>query len=250
MAAKWIATKSIAAKWLTVMLVLAGCATARQAIAEQPVPAAADRAGATTQSVLMPPSENAARSKIMASDEWKRLGAEYQKWLSTQPIYTPAQIKRINEKLEAQIQAMPASELQAFMDDWHAKLKVLNGKDFQEAQNWLGAYMTNMADGYRRKYLESLGLMDIPNLSAQKLEAAMTEIRADRQSIAQNQVSFDRLRQQQLQALQTSQGTVQQARQERATQLNSSYDSGSFRSPYSVPFGNNFVPPFGSYLPL
>jgi len=203
-----------------------------------------------TKSVMAAPSEASVRAKIMAGDQWKQVGAEYQKWLSTQPVYTPRQIKRINEKLDAQIQTMPTSELQAFLDDWQAKLKVLNGKNFQEAQNWLGAYMTNMADGYRRKYLQSLGLTDIPSLSAAQLEAALTEIRADRQSIAHNQSAFDQLRQKQLQSLQSQQAAAQQAREQSATQLNNSAGPGGVQSPYSPAFGNNFIPPFGSYLPL
>ena len=131
------------------------------------------------------------REKIMASAAWKQVDSEFQKWLSQQTIYTPAEINRINQKLATQIRAMPTSELQGFIDDWQAKLKVLLGKDFQEAQNWLGQYMVNMADGYQRNYLKRLGLSDIPNLSAAQLEAAITRIRADRLAVIQAQADFD-----------------------------------------------------------
>ena len=127
----------------------------------------------------------------MATDEWKQVYTGYQKWLSTQPIYSPNQIKKINDKLDAQIRNMPTSELQGFLNDWQAKLKILNGKNFQEAQNWLGAYLTNMADGYKRNYLHSMGLIDIPSLSAKQLESAITEIRANQSSIAHDQAVFD-----------------------------------------------------------
>ena len=86
---------------------------------------------------------------------------------------------------------MPTSELQGFLDDWQAKLKVLLGKNFQEAQNWLGQYMVNMADGYQRNYLKRLGLNDIPNMSAAQLDAAITRIRADRLAVMQSQADFD-----------------------------------------------------------
>jgi hypothetical protein len=234
---------------LSLIMAAAGGLAASNLVAQEADAAKSKPDASATKSVMAAPSETAARAKIMASDEWKQAGAEYQKWLSTQPIYTAGQIKRINENLDAQIQTMPSGELQAFLDDWQAKLKVLNGKNFQEAQNWLGAYMTNMADGYRRKYLESLGLTDIANLSAAQLETSITNIRADRRSISSNQEAFDQFRQQQLQSLQNKQTTLQQARQQSASQLNSNYNS-VFQGPYSPPFNNNFIPTFGAYLPL
>jgi hypothetical protein len=220
----------------------------RPLAAQQPAPAArpmAPAAAPTTNS-----SDAAARAKIMASDEWKQVYTGYQKWLTTQPIYTPKQINRINEKLDAQIRNTPASELQAFLNDWQAKLKVLNGKDFQEAQNWLGAYMTNMADGYRRNYLQSMGLTDIPNMSAKQLEGAITEIRANQASIAQDQQVFDQTRQQTVQTVQQNNAATQQADQN-MYDLDGGGDYGTYQSPYTgMMFNDNFIPPVGNYLPM
>jgi hypothetical protein len=214
-----------------------------QLVAQQPTPAAGHAAPANS-------SDAATRASIMASDQWKQVGTAYQKWLSTQPIYTPNQIKRINEKLDAQIRNMPTSELQGFLDDWQAKLKVLNGKNFQEAQDWLGAYMTNMADGYRRNYLHDMGLTDIPNMSAKQLEAAITEIRANQSSIAQDQAVFNQVRQQTVQTVQQNMAATQQADQN-ASMQDGGGDYGTFQSPYSpMMFNDNFIPPVGNYLPL
>src|SRR5205085_1270663 len=73
--------------------------------------------------------------------------------------------------------------------------KVLLSKDFQDAQDWLGVYMTNMADGYRRSFLRKMGLSDISNLSAAQLEDKIDQIRAEQVSIKQNQAAFERSRQ-------------------------------------------------------
>ena len=78
------------------------------------------------------------KAKILASKPWQQISAAYQQWLESQAIYTPADIKRINAQVSAEIQAMPVSDLQEYIDDWQAKLKVLNGKDFQEAQKVVG----------------------------------------------------------------------------------------------------------------
>src|SRR5215467_7986285 len=79
-------------------------------------------------------SDEAAKAKIMASPAWRQANEAFQKWLESQTIYTPGDIARIKAKQLAQIRAIPASELQGFLDDWQARLKVLNGQDFQEAQ--------------------------------------------------------------------------------------------------------------------
>jgi hypothetical protein len=223
------------------------CLAVRPLNAQQSAPAPS---GAAAAKASASNSGAATRAKIMSSDEWKQVYTGYQKWLSTQPIYTPKQINRINEKLDAQISNMPTSELQSFLDDWQAKLKVLNGKNFQEAQDWLGAYMTNMADGYRRNYLHAMGLTDIPNMSAKQLEAAITEIRANQSSIAQDQAVFDQTRQQTVQTVQQNTAATQQADQN-MSDLDGGGNYGTYQSPYSgMMFNDNFIPPVGNYLPL
>jgi len=190
-------------------------------------------------------ADKAQREKIMSSDAWKQVDTEFQKWLSQQTIYTPAEINRINQKLAAQIRAMPTSDLQGFLDDWQAKLKVLLGKDFQEAQNWLGQYMVNMADGYQRNYLKRLGLSDIPNMTAAQLEAAITRIRADRLAVAQAQADFDSARNQQVQSVLRANAQTQQP-----TSGISSYGGPGFntmQSPYRPP---KFNPPPRPQVPF
>lgn len=178
-------------------------------IAER-LPAQQSRAGS---------SDSAAKAKIMASNEWKQMAAEYQKWLTSQVIYTPEDIKRINARLAAQMQSMPSSEMQDFLNDWLAKLKVLNGKNFQDAQQWLGEYMSALTDGYRSKTLQNLGLNDVANMTADQLESAIERIRADRLSIGRNQVAFNQIRQQQIRAVQQANAATQKAQEQAESQL-------------------------------
>ncbi len=139
---------------------------------------------------------------------------EFQKWLASQAIYTPADVQRITANLKAQIQAMPANELQGFLDDWQAKLKVLNGKDFQDAQQWLGEYLSVLTDGFRRQTLKDLGLTDVANMSAGQLEDAIVRIRANRLTTQQRRAAFDQSRQQMVQMVQQSNAATQQALQQ------------------------------------
>jgi hypothetical protein len=190
-------------------------------------------------------ADAALRDKIMTSDAWKQVDSEFQNWLSQQTIYTPAEVNRINHKLAAQIRSMPTSDLQGFLDDWQAKLKVLLGKNFQEAQNWLGQYMVNMADGYQRNYLKRMGLSDIANLSAAQLEAAMTRIRADRLAIIQSQSTFDSQRNQQVQAVMQSNAAAQQ--QSASTGSYGAPGFNTVQSPYRPP---KFNPPPTPQIPF
>ncbi len=195
-------------------------------------------------------SDAAAKAKIMASDDWKKMSAEYQKWLNSQVIYTPSDIKRINAKLSAQMQAMSAADMQDFLNNWLAKLKVLNGKDFQDAQQWLGEYMSALTDGYRAKTLQNLGLTDVASMSADQLEDAIERIRADRLSIQRNQASFNHIRQQQVQTVQQANAATQQAQQQAAAQLRAS-QFNSVQSPYRPPNSGPYNPtPYAPQQPF
>jgi hypothetical protein len=161
------------------------------------------------------PSDAALKESILASSAWKQASDGFQKWLASQAIYTPAEIAQIQASLTAQIQSMPASELQGFLDDWQAKLKVLNGRDSQDAQQWLGQYLSVLADGIRRRSLSEMGLADLPNMTASQLEDAFIRVRARRLSLQQSRAAFDQNRQQRVQMVQQNNAVMQQARLQR-----------------------------------
>ena len=180
-------------------------------------------------------ADDALRAKIFASDRWKKVDSEYLKWLSSQAIYTPAQVNKMGETMAREMQTMPPEELAGFLDDWDAKLQVLLGKDFQDAQDWLGLYMTNMADGYRRSYLRKLGLTDISNLSAAQLEDKIDAIRAEQVSIKQGQAAFERSRQE---MLNVSKREIAASQKDQAADLalrNSNTATPVYQSPYRPP---------------
>jgi hypothetical protein len=182
-------------------------------------------------------AEAAEKAKIMAGPAWTQVSDEFQKWLSTQVIYTPADVNRIKANLAAQIHAMPPGELQGFLDDWQARLKVLNGKDFQEAQQWLGEFLSVLADGYRRQTLKNLGLADVTKLTAAQLEDAITRIEADRLRRQQRQTAFDQQRLQTVQTVQARNAADQQRLDQRSARA---AQFGTNQSPYRPP---RFDPP-------
>ena len=194
--------------------------------------------------------EATAKEAILASPQWNQVYDEFQKWLVSQAIFTPADIDRIKSNLLAQIRVASASELQEILDDWQAKLKVLNGRDFQDAQQWLGEYLSVFADGVRRRRLQTLGLTNVENMTAGQLEDAIIRIRAHRLGAQQRQSAFDQRRQEQVQAVQQSNAARQQARQQArsgAAQFGtnqSPYRPGKFDPP-PLPRRQFFVGPDG-----
>ncbi len=213
------------------MIVVAVCLAFESAPAQQPPQPKSDSA-AKQPTVAPNPSDAATKAKILASKEWKQAYDEFQKWLTTQAIYTPADVERIKANLAAQIQALPASELQGFLDDWQARLKVLNGQDFQDAQQWLGEYLSVVTDGFRRRTLQDLGLKDVANMTAAQLEDAIIAIRADRLSRQQQRAAFDQNREQMVQRVQQNRAAAQQRLDQRSS---SAAQFATHESPYRPP---------------
>jgi len=221
------------------VFLVAGCAlvVAKSMSAQQPSQPKSGAAASDQPAGRAVTSDEAAKAKIMASPAWTQANEQFHKWLESQAIYTPDDVARIKAKQLAQIQAMPASELQGFLDDWQARLKVLNGQDFQDAQEWLGEFMSVMADGFRRQTLKDLGLTDVANMSAAQLEDAIIRIRADRLSRQANRAAFDLQRQQMTQTIQQANAATQVAQQQRNT---TAARFGTHQSPYRTP---RFDPP-------
>jgi len=192
-----------------------------------------------------PPAANSAdaqrKAKILASDRWRKVTDEFQQWLSVQVVYTPKQITQIRTKLNAQIQKMSADELQQFLDQWDAKLKLLLGKDGDEARAWLGQYMSAMADGYRQKFLQRMGLQDITKATAAEVEDAIMRVRLQRGAIQQSQAAFDQTRQQDVQ-LTLDANAAAQRRMERDDRLPRAAPSAPYQTPYTPP-GASYAPP-------
>ncbi len=188
-------------------------------------------------------SDSARRAAILMSDRWRKVELEFQQWLSVQVVYTPRQVEEIKAKLAAEVQSMSPAELEQFLDQWDAKLKILLGKDADEARNWLGEYMSVMADGYRKHFLASLGLTDVTKMSAAQVEEAVDRVRMQRMSIRQQQAAFNQNREQQVQAAEKANAQARQMAQQQATAaMNRTPKFNMFQSHYSPRPQDSYIP--------
>lgn len=183
-------------------------------------------------------AEASAKEKLLASQEWKQIYADFQAWLGRQAIYRKEDIARINANLAAQIEAMPAGEVQGFIDQWQARVELLKGKEFQDVQDWLGQNLSLMADGFRRRNLKEAGLEDLSKLSAAELEDAFLRIRAARLNGRQRHASVDRLSQDRVASARQARTAAEQARQ--AARPSTQPGFATHTSPYRPP---KFNPP-------
>src|SRR5262245_41364544 len=89
-----------------VSFAIASLFAANHLLAQQPNRPPAGSSAPTAAKAAPASADAAEKAKILASEPWKQVISEYQKWLSSQAIYTPDDVKRINTKLAAEIQAM------------------------------------------------------------------------------------------------------------------------------------------------
>jgi uncharacterized protein YdiU (UPF0061 family) len=164
---------------------------------------------------------------------------EFGQWLAMQVVYTPKQADQMKAKLAAEVNRMSAAELQQFLDQWDAKLKVLLGSDAAEAREWLAQYLSVIADGYRPKFLKKLGIRDVTNLTAAQIEDELDTLRAERMDFQQQRAFFDAGRQRSLQQAQQWQAASNQSLQDAGQGTAAEY--GTYQTPYS-PRQYNYQP--------
>ena len=234
--------------WLTLLALGCGGLFEHTTAAQQPPTPAVPSSVATA-------ADAAKKSAILASDRWKHLQSEFHAWLSVQVILTPQQVEQMKQKLAAEVKSMSASELEQFVNQWDAKLKVLSGADAAEAREWLAQNLMVMADGYRKQFLKELGLSNVTDMSAAQIEQKILEIRAKRNSMRQQNTAFNQTRQQTVQKVEQIHTQWQHEEQQAAKDQATAATFNSYQSQYSPrPQANSpqrYVPayggPFGRY---
>lgn len=210
-----------------------------------------------SQATQPPSTDDAARkASLMAGERWRRATFEFDQWLARQPVYTPAQVRKIRADLATRIETMSSFELEYLLDTLEGKLAVLESPAAEDAREWLGRYLAVMAD---RKRQEVLG--EVPNvldMSASELEAAVRRVEAKRTAVEQQ-------RRRSLETRDTTAALVEASRQEQEARaaLAASRSAPEIYSPYrgtsgvDPPFAGSYesptvvgVGPWGSYLQI
>lgn len=195
--------------------------------------------------------------EIMNSPRWRRAIFELGEWLSSQAIYTPAQVRNIKADFNFKVEKMTANDLEYLLDDLDAKFKILDTPEARDARAWVAQYLSVMSDQKRAETLR-----DVPNvvtMSASQLEQEIAKIERTRSSLQQQQAAFDASRQQLVQRAadsrrQTAAASAAATRQ-RAGVSYSPYRSGGGggKPPFSDVRGSGMTissGPFGAWVSM
>jgi hypothetical protein len=178
-------------------------------------------------------ADEARKAQLLAGPSWKRVEEEFQKWAAVQVLYTPAQFEQMKARLIAEIKRLSAADLQQFIAELDAKLKLLLTKDAVEAQAWLGQYLSVMADGYRQKFVGQVP--DFFNMTSEQIEDEYHRLQSKILSLQHAQAQFDISN---AQVVKGTEATLAAARRAAARDANAvgsvgGSSSGGYQSHYS-----------------
>lgn len=122
------------------------------------------------------------RAEILASPRWRRTMFELDQWLAEQPVYTPAEVRQIKASLAERVTRMSSYELDYLLDTLDFKLRVLESPEAIEAREWLGRYLSVMADDTRAAALGELP--DVVEMTAGELIEGLRAVEAKRAAVA------------------------------------------------------------------
>jgi hypothetical protein len=127
----------------------------------------------------------ARKADIMHGPRWQRTIAEFGGWLTTQTVYSAADVQRIKRQFNARVAAMSSYELEYLLDSISAKLQLLDTPEARDAKAWLGEYLSAMSDARRAEALRSVP--DLLDMNATQLWQEIQRVDRLRATLQQRQ---------------------------------------------------------------
>lgn len=169
---------------LAVLALIAGAAPSAEPDGE---PAAHDAAPAQDVQPTAPATgpeaatDAARKAELLASPRWRRAIHEFDQWLARQPVYPPDTVQRIKADLANRIAGMTSYELEYLLEGLDEKLAILESPAAVDARNWLGRYLSVMADDRRAALLAHVP--NVLDLSASDLAAKLADLEKRRTAV-------------------------------------------------------------------
>jgi len=180
--------------------------------------------------------EFARKYEILQSRDWRQAIAEFGSWLTTQSVYTPAEVRRIKVQFNDRVAGMSSYELEYLLDSISAKVKLLATPEARDAKAWLGEYLSAMSDARRARELQNVP--NILDMSAaqlwqeiQRIDAMRGTLRQRQQGVESRQSALANRASSGRQA--TSSASREAAARLRAAPSHSPYRSGGGSPPFS-----------------
>lgn len=203
---------------------------------------AAEPAGGRAPTISADPDDGefARKYEILRSPEWRQAIAEFGGWLTTQSVYTPAEVRRIKLRFNDRVAGMSSYELEYLLDSISTKVKLLATPDALDAKAWLGEYLSAMSDTRRAQELRNVP--NILDMSAAQLWQEIQRIDALRGTLRQRQQGVESRQA----ALATRASTARQATSAASREAAARPRTAPSHSPYRTGGGS---PPFSDIPP-
>jgi hypothetical protein len=133
----------------------------------------------------------AARREILESERWQRAYQEFEDWLSVQQIYRPEELAVIRQQMRDRVATMTPQELERFLGEMEARLRVLKSPEAEDARIWLKQFMA-----VARNPEQQLGRPrpDVLNMTAAQIRQEIAWLEQHRASRQQAQAAFNQTR--------------------------------------------------------
>lgn len=156
------------------------------------------------------PAVEAERQRILEGERWRRMYGEFEQWLSVQQVYRPEEVVAITKELRERVSRMSPPELERFLDEMEARLRVLKSPEADDARLWLKQFMA-----VARNPEQQLGRPrpDVLNMTAAQIRQEIQWLEQHRASRQQAQSAFDQKRSLQSQFARDAQAARQESRQ-------------------------------------
>lgn len=121
------------------------------------------------------------KTEILTGSRWRRAMFELDEWLAVQPVSTAEQVRHIKADLADRVAAMSSYELDYLLDTLEFKLRILDSPDAVEVREWLGRYLSVMAD--RKRAATLAGLPDVVEMTSGELIAGVQRLEEKRAEV-------------------------------------------------------------------
>ncbi len=182
----------------------------------------------------------ARKADIMHSSRWQQAITELGNWLTTQIIYSPAEVQQIKVRFNERVAAMSSYELEYLIDSISLKLDLLKTPEARDAKAWLGEYLSAMSDARRAEELR--GIPNVLQMNAAQLWEEIQRIDRKRAALQSRQEGFDSQRGTQVDRVAANRQATSAAAQAAAARVR----SAPAHSPYRQGGGS---PPFSDVQP-
>ena len=121
------------------------------------------------------------KARLLGSDRWRRVVFEFDAWLRVQPVYPPAEARRIRAELDRRVAAMTSYEVEYLLDTLETKLRILDSPAARDAREWLGRYLAVMSERKRSEVLAEVP--DLLDMTTAELVEELGRLEAKRAAV-------------------------------------------------------------------